>query len=451
MHSSRVPPGPTPRFLLWDLGELQSNGLPYLVELRRRYGDIVRYHISRWPVYLVSHPDDIQYVLKDNMRNFGKDSFIYREMGVVLGNGLLTSEGDFWHRQRRLAAPAFHQKRIEGLGDMMTSSTIDMLQTWDGYAARKQVVDIGDEMSKLALRIVGQTLFRIDLTNETSEIGLAVTAALERMTRGFTRPLALPLRVPTPGNLRFRKVLQTLDRVVFDIIAERRRVPEDRGDLLSMFMLTEDEDTGERMNDQQLHDEVLTMLMAGHETVANVLTWTWYLLSQHPDVEARLAAELREVVGGRTPAMPDLPRLTYTEMVLQESMRIYPPAYSFHRNAIAEDEICGFPVASGQVVAISPYVVHRHPEFWPDAERFDPERFTPDRVAERPRFAYIPFAAGPRLCIGNRFALTEMQLILATVAQRYRLRPVAGQTVIPQAQVTLRPKHGIRATLQNVP
>ena len=401
-------------------------------------------------MYLVSHPDDIQYVLRDNMRNFGKDTFVYRKLRVALGDGLLTSEGDFWHRQRRLAAPAFHQKRIEALGDMMTSATIDMLQTWDGYAARKQVFDIAAEMSALTLRIVGQTLFRIDLTNETDEIGQAVTAALERMTRGLTRPLALPLRIPTPGNLRFRKVLQTLDRVVFDIIAERRRVPEDRGDLLSMFMLTEDEDTGERMTDQQLRDEVLTMLLAGHETSANVLTWTWYLLSQHPDVEAKLAAELREVLDGRMPAMHDLPRLTYAAMVLQESMRIYPVVYAFHRNAIAEDEIHGYPIAPGQVVAISPYVVHRHPEFWPDPEQFDPERFTPDRVAERHRFAYIPFAAGPRLCIGNRFALSEMQLILATVAQRYRLRPVAGQKVIPQAQVTLRPKHGIRATLEDV-
>jgi cytochrome P450 len=450
MNFSRVPPGPIPRFLFWDLGEFQSNGLPYLVELRRRYGDIVRYRISRWPIYLVSHPDDIQYVLKDNMRNFGKDTFIYREMGVGLGNGLLTSDGDFWHRQRRLAAPAFHQKRIEALGGMMTSATIDMLQTWDGYAARKQVFDIAAEMSVLTLRIVGQTLFRIDLTSDTDEIGMAVTSSMERMTHRLTSPLALPLRIPTPGNLRFRKVLQTLDRVVFDIIAERRRVPEDRGDLLSMFMLTEDEDTGERMTDKQLRDEVLTMLLAGHETSANVLTWTWYLLSRHPDVEAKLAAELREVLDGRMPAMHDLPRLTYAEMVLRESMRIYPVVYSFHRNAIAEDEIRGDPIAPGQVVAISPYVVHRHPEFWPDAEQFDPERFTPDRVAERHPFAYIPFAAGPRLCIGNRFALAEMQLILATVAQRYRLRPVAGQNVIPQAQVTLRPKHGIRATLEDV-
>ncbi len=384
------------------------------------------------------------------MRNFGKDTFAYRAARVALGNGLLTSEGDFWRRQRRLAAPAFHQKRIEALGDMMTSATIDMLQTWDGYAARKQVFDIAAEMSALTLRIVGQTLFRIDLTNETGEISLAVTAALERMTRDLMKPLALPLRVPTPGNLRFRKVLQTLDRVVFDIIAERRRAPGDRRDLLSMFMLAEDEDTGERMTDKQLRDEVLTMLMAGHETSANVLTWTWYLLSQHPDVEAKLAAELREVLDGRMPAMHDLSRLTYAEMVLQESMRIYPAIYSFHRNAIREDEIRGYAIAPGQVLSISPYVVHRHPEFWPDAEQFDSERFTPDRVAERHRFAYIPFAAGPRLCIGNRFALAEMQLILATVAQRYRLRPVAGQKVIPQAQVTLRPKYGIRATLEDV-
>ena len=236
--------------------------------------------------------------------------------------------------------------------------------------------------------------------------------------------------------------------MVYDIIVERRRAPEDRGDLLSMFMLAEDEDTGERMNDTQLRDEVMTIVLAGHETTANALTWTWYLLTQHPDVEAKLARELAEVLGGRVPTMRDLPQLPYTHMVIQESLRLYPPAYVFHRSAIAEDTIGGYPIPPGQVVSISPYVVHRHPSFWENPETFDPERFTPERVAGRHRFAFIPFAAGPRQCIGATFAMTEAQLVLATVAQRYRVRLVPDATVKPYTAITLRPLHGIQVTLQ---
>ncbi|MEE8303255.1 MAG: cytochrome P450 [Candidatus Tectomicrobia bacterium] len=445
----RVPPGPTPQFLLGNARELRrQGGHAFILDTMQRYGDIACYHVLRWPTYLLSHPDYVKHVLQDNHRNYGKDTFAYRALRLILGNGLLTSEGDFWLRQRRLAQPAFHRQRLEGFGKTMTNATLDMLKRWETYAAQAQAFDVAREMTRLTLHITGETLFNIDLTDEADEVGPALTAGLEQVTSRIMRPFALPLWVPTRRNRQFHKALRTLDNMVYDIIVERRRAPEDRGDLLSMFMLAEDEDTGERMNDTQLRDEVMTIVLAGHETTANALTWTWYLLTQHPDVEAKLAQELAEVLGGRVPTMGDLPQLPYTHMVIQESLRLYPPAYVFHRSAIAEDTIGGYPIPPGQVVSISPYVVHRHPGFWEHPETFDPERFTPERVAGRHRFASIPFAAGPRQCIGATFAMTEAQLVLATVAQRYRVRLVPDATVKPYTAITLRPLHGIQVTLQ---
>lgn len=445
--SRRMPPGPKSRFLLGNALELRRDAPSFVLDLRSRYGDIARYQVLRSQMYMLSHPDYVKHVLQDNHRNYGKNSFAYRALRIVLGNGLLTSQGDFWLRQRRLSQPAFHRHRIAGFSEVMINATLDMLQNWEAYAARHQVFDVAEEMMQLTLRIAGETLFSIDLTDEAGEVGQAVGSGIEQLTNRFLRALAPPLWVPTPENRRFNNVLRTLDRVVYDIIAERRRSQEDHGDFLSMLMQAEDEETGERMDDQQLRDEVMTMILAGHETTANSLSWTWYLLSQSPEVEAKLAAELAEVLGGRAPTLDDLPQLPYTLMVFQEGLRLYPPVYSYHRSAIAEDEIGGYPIAPGQALSVSPFVVHRHPDFWPEPETFDPERFTPERMSERHRFAYIPFAAGPRQCIGRDFALMEAQLIIATVAQRYRLRLVPGHPVVLQTAVTLRPRHGLNVTL----
>ncbi len=443
-----VPPGPPRHLLFGNAREVRQLGAHlFALNNMQQYGKICHYHILRWPVYLMSHPDYIKHVLQDNHRNYGKDTFAYRALRLILGYGLVTSEGAFWLRQRRLAQPAFHRQRIEAFGAIMTHATHAMLDRWAQVAETEQVFDVAQEMSRLTLRIAGETLFNIDLTDEADEVGRALTLGLQEVTSRLTRPLALPLVVPTPQNRRFIRARDTLDQVVYGIIAERRCADVDRGDLLSMFMLAEDEETGERMNDQQLRDEIMTMMLAGYETTANALIWTWYVLAQHPEVEAKLAAELADVLDGRVPTIADLPNLPYTLMVIQESMRLYPPVYMFSRSAMQDDEIGGYRVPAGTTVSMSPYAIHRHPDFWDQPETFDPERFTPDRIAERHRFAYIPFAAGPRQCIGNTFALTEAQLVLATVAQRYRLRLVDGHPVEPRAAITLRPRYGIQVTL----
>jgi cytochrome P450 len=443
-----VPPGPPHHFLLGNAGEIrQRGGYNFVLETMRAYGDICRYHVLRWPVHLLSHPDYIKHVLQDNHRNYDKKVFAYRALRLILGNGLLTSDGDFWLRQRRLAQPAFHRQRIEGFGRIMTNAAQAMLQQWQGYAKQQQVFDVAQEMMRLTLRVAGETLFTIDLTNDADEVGQALSYALLQVNARLYQPFPLPLWLPTPKNRRVGQALRTLDRVVTAIIEEHRRTPEAREDLLSMFMLAQDEETGERMNDQQLLDEVKTMLLAGHETTANALNWTWYLLAQHPAVEAKLAAELAAVLAGRLPTIADLPLLPYTQMVIYEAIRLYPPAWLFLRHAIQDDTIGGYHIPAGTAVAVSPYVMHRHPAFWEEPETFMPERFTPERVAVRHRLAYIPFAAGPRQCIGNTFALTEAQLVLATVAQRYRLRLAPGHPVEPETAITLRPRAGIHMTL----
>src|SRR5258707_3735020 len=281
---------------------------------------------------------------------------------------------------------------------------------------------------------------------ETSTVGPAVTTVLELFGDYVFRPFP-PLGIPTPRNRRMQLAIRALDQMVYRMIAERRMLQTDTGDLLSMLLLAEDEETGQGMNDRQVRDEILTLLLAGHETTANTLTWTWYLLSEYPEVERRLHAELNEVLGGRVPTVEDLPDLKYTRMVLEEALRLYPPAPLLSRKAIAADELQGYPIAANSMIMISPYATHRHPAFWEEPERFDPERFTPERSAARPAYAYFPFGGGPRICIGNHFAMMEAQLILSTVAQRYQLRLIPGHPVEPQMVVTLRPRYGLPMTI----
>jgi cytochrome P450 len=303
-------------------------------------------------------------------------------------------------------------------------------------------------MMRLTLGMAGKTLFSMDLSNEADEVGRAAATVIQYANDRFTRLLPLPTNIPTPHNRRFWKALRTLDTVVQGIIDVRRREEKDAGDLLSMLLLARDEETGEGMNDQQLRDEVRAFILAGHETTAAALAWTWYLLAQHPHIEHRLHTELVTVLDGRSPTFEDLPKLTYTKMVLEESMRLYPPGWGFERRAVADDEIGGYHIPADSLVLISPYVTHRHSAFWEDPERFDPERFTPEPLAGRPRYTYFPFGGGPRQCIGNEFAIVQCQLIIAMVAQTYRLRLVPGHPVEPEPSVTLRPRHGLLMTLQ---
>ncbi len=441
-------PGPRGNLLWGSLGEARYHPLTFYPEARSRYGDVVRFRsIGRFHWILLAHPADIEHVLRVNHQNYVKGLFSH-VLKLLLGEGLLTSEGSFWLRQRRLAQPAFHRKRLAALGTITTRAAEAMLRSWELYARKAQPFDVNGEMMPLTLRIVGEALFSADVSGDADTVREALTVALEHVDYRSYSLFALPERVPTPRNRRFIRARRLLDEVVLKLIEERRRSGEDAGDLLSMLLLARDEETGESMSDAQLRDEVMTILLAGHETTANALSWAWYLLAQNPEAEQKLHAELADVLGGRTPSLDDLPRLPYTRMVIDETLRLYPPAWGIARQPIADDEIRGYRLPAGVPVFLSQYVTHRHPDFWEQPDLFDPDRWRPERSAGRPSFAYFPFGGGPRLCIGNNFALMEAQLVLATVAQRFRLRVARNFPVALRPLVTLRPLNGIWMTLE---
>jgi cytochrome P450 len=344
--------------------------------------------------------------------------------------------------------PAFHRKRIATYSTIMTDATVALLERWQSNVQRDSSLDIAKEMMNLTLGIVGQTLFSIDLSEETNTIGPAVTTLLNLLGHYVYAPFP-PINIPTSRNRRLLEINRSLEQVIYHIIAERRQQDVDTGDLLSMLLSARDEETGEGMNDQQIRDELMTMLIAGHETTANTLAWTWCLLSQHPEVEQRLYSEIDQVLGGNIPTLERLLDLKYTNMILEETLRLYPPAGIYGRKTIADDELRGYHIPAKSMIVISPYATQHHPDYWPDPERFDPERFTPEHSAGRSHYAYFPFSSGPRMCIGSSFAMMEAQLILATIAQRYRLRLVPGHPVEPQLLVTLRPKYGLQMTIQH--
>jgi cytochrome P450 len=415
----------------------------------RQYGDVVGMRFVFSPAYMIYHPDDVKHVLQENHVNYNKDLFTYHVLQPVVGLGLLTNDGDSWLHQRRLMQPAFHRKRLAAYATQMTEATETMLAEWEEHEQDARPLDVAEEMMRLTLGIVGQGLFSLDLSQETSKVGEAVTTLVKLMGDYVYAPFP-PIGIPTPRNRHMQAAIHELDTVVAGIIRQRRVEDTDTGDLLSMLLSARDEDTGEGMTDQQARDEVMTLLIAGHETTANTLIWAWYLLSQHPDVENKLHAELATVLGGKAPTVDQLPQLTYTTMVLQETLRLYPPAWILSRKALADDELSGFFIPQGSMVIVSPYATHRHPAFWEEPEAFDPERFTPERVAARHHYAYCPFGGGPRLCIGSNFAMMEAQLVLATVAQRYRLSLTPGHPVVPEAKITLRPRYGMHMAVQRV-
>jgi cytochrome P450 len=385
-------------------------------------------------------------VLQDNARNYHK-SPLYDKLRLSLGNGLLTSEGPYWLRQRRLAQPAFHRQRIATLAAVMTEAAAQTADRWEPVADRRQSLDVAEEMMQLTQAIILRTMLGTDLGPISDEVGSAWETVNRYIGESFWS-LGLLDGWPTPRNRRFHAARDVLDCAVFRMIEERRRRGASSDDLLSMLIAATDEDTGERMTDRQLRDEVMTFFLAGHETTSLALAWTWYLLSQHPDAQARLETEVDEALGDRAAGYQDLERLPYTRMVIEEAMRLYPPAWGFSRQAIEADTIGGYHLPAGWLVFVLPYVMHRHPLYWEDPERFDPARFTPDRAAARSKFVYLPFGAGPRQCIGNQFAIIEAQLIVATLTQRYRLRLVPGHRVEPWPLITLRPRYGIRMIVE---
>jgi cytochrome P450 len=445
----RHPPGPTSNLFLGFSPELQRNPLNFIQGLTQDYGDAVRFRFFLgFFGYVFTHPEHNKRILQENNRVYTKRHPALIAVRPVVGNGLLTSDGDFWRRQRRLIQPAFHHTRIAALGEMMTRAACAVLERWQPALQRGEPIDVDQDMMRLTLEIVGRALFSIDLTGDADAVGRAFTFANHHVAGYSARPLGtLLIRLPTPDNLRLRQAVGELDQVVHKIITQRRQQPGEHDDLIAMLIAARDEDTGEMMDDRQLRDEVMTLLLAGHETTANALTWAWYLLDRNPGVAQKLRQELQSVLGGRTPAMSDLPNLKYTRMVVDETLRLYPPAYAIGRFSVEADRVGGYDLPRNSIVTLSPYLTHRHPDFWPDAERFDPERFTPERAADRPRYAYLPFGGGPRQCIGNSFALTEAVLILATLAQQVRLELVAGHPVDTDPLITLRPRYGMKMSV----
>lgn len=426
----------------------QRGPLQFLAELQKKYGDIAHFNLVIWPTIFINHPDYIKHVLQDNHFNYDKDALLFRIARPLAGNGLFTAVGgNDWLCQRRLVQPAFHRQRIAALGTMMTDATCAMLQQWNIYMRERQVFDIAREMTNLTLHIVSKSLFNIDVSAKSDRLGKAVLQMLAFLIDYFSMPFP-PLFVPTPRNRRFWLALQTVDKVVYEIISKRRQQQEDNGDLLSMLLNAVNEN-GQGMSDKQLHDEVMTLLLAGHETSSNTLAWTWYLLAQHPDAQERLHAELDHILVGRVPTVEDLPRLHYTRMVLEEAMRLYSPVWLLMRRVIQDDEIGGYHIPANSFILWSPYFSHRHPDFWEKPEEFYPDHFSEELSAKRPRHAYMPFSSGPRICIGNTFAMTEMQLTLATVAQQYKVSLAPGYHVEAEPLLTLRPKNGVFVSIEH--
>lgn len=423
---------------------LRRDLLAYLQRVAETCGELGYFKAGPLHVYLLNNPDHIKDLLVTQQKNFTKSRGLQLAKRI-LGEGLLTSEGEFHLRQRRLVQPAFHRQRLEGYGVVMCEEAGKMRAAWQDGGE----VDVAEEMMRLTLAIVGKTLFGVNVEDEAEEIGDALTTAMGLFSR-LTNPLATFLeKLPLPSNFRFFRAKRRLDETIYRMIATRRQSGEDRGDLLSMLLMAQDEEgDGSRMTDLQVRDEAMTLFLAGHETTAIALTWTWYLLSQYLDAETKLHEELRCVLGGRAPTVHDYPKLIYTRMVLAEAMRLYPPAYVFGRMAINDYRIGEFDVPAGATLLVSPYILHRLERFYPEPLRFLPERWTQANEAARHKFAYVPFGGGPRVCIGEGFAWMEGVLVLATIAQRWKLRLVPDHPVELKPLITLRPKFGMKMILE---
>lgn len=455
---------PGPRGLPWfgSVFAAWRDPLALFMESRARYGDVVHFKFGPYDYYLVNDPNVVKHVLVDNPKGYTK-SRNYVGLKIVLGDGLLTSEGDHWRKQRKLAQPAFHRDKLAAFASQMSMATRDMLTRWNAEGSDKSF-DIHVEMMRLTFRIVGLTLFSADVDGDARDVGQALDVAMHWANDYAEAIFPIPPYIPTPSNLRFKKAKKTIDDVVFRLIAERRAQAAKSGDfgsdLLGMLMAATEEPVpgsstaappGGGMNDQELRDEMITMILAGHETTANLLSWTFHLLSKHPDIERRVREEAQRVLGDRDPVLEDVKALEYTRMVIEEALRLYPPAWIFERQAIAKDTLGGYAIEPGAIVGLCPYVMHRHPDHWENPEGFDPERFRPERAAGRARYAYLPFGGGPRTCVGNHFAMMEAQILLAMIVREQRLELVPSHPVVLDPVITLRPKHGIMVTRRSAP
>ena len=417
--------------------------------MRSQHGDVARYRFGFDDMYFISSAEGVRRVLQENVANYTKDHPSYRMIQRLVGNGLLTSEGSFWLRQRRLAQPAFHRERLAAMGARMTAAAVDLARRWEAATGAAAQVSMVHEMSRLTLRIVGEALFGTGLATESAVLSAAWDVLNVQLVERYSRKRLIPAILPTRYDRTFREARRTVFRTVEGIIVHRRTQPLDGSDLLSMLMAARDEESGEQMTDAQLRDEVVTMLLAGHETTALTLSWSWALLDRNPGAGVALREELSRVLGGRPPTVEDLPGLRFTRAVVEEAMRLYPPVYILFRRVLADDVVCGCRVRRGGAVVLTPLILHRNPSYWPQPEAFLPERWLDaDAEKQRPRFSYLPFSGGPRQCIGNSFAMMEAVLVLATLAQQFEPQLAEGYTLAPEYLVTLRPAGGLPMRLR---
>lgn len=440
-------PGPTGAALLKALVGFRRDPVKMFGEATKTYGPVLRIKVGPYHLHQIIHPDHIYQVLHSKKYEM---SSAFGPAQAILGQGLSTNTGDAWLRQRRMMQPAFHHRQIAGFADTIVREAAVTVASWREPAQQGTVVNVSRKLLFLNLRILGRILFSADFSNQNQPLLQSLKTARRYIERSMRRLVSVPQSWPTPGNRRFFEDVERINTFTYDLIAARRRDPAEKEDLLNMLLLAQDRTTGEGMTDKELHDELMTVLFAAREDPENALSWTLYLLAQHPQETAQLRQELQEVLAGRQPTFEDLPNLPYLDMVVQESLRLFPPTWSLLRDVQETDEIGGYEIPRGTMILLNIYEAHRMPEFWPEPEQFQPERFLPEIVKERPRHAYLPFGFGPRQCIGRDLALMIIRLVLAMIIQTYDVSLAPGYQMQRDAQLTLGPRHGVSMILKEV-
>lgn len=439
---SRTAPSLPAPFLTGHLKRLREDVLGLMTEATAKCGDVVRYRVGPLVLHQVNHPDHVAHVLKTNRENYDKQSRSSANLRLICGESLLTANGPTWRRKRRMIQPMFHHRAVEGFVSTIATSTAAMLDEWQVKNARGESVEISSEMMKLTFRIVGKCLFGEELEREALAVEKSMHVLVSHTFKRWKSILNPPSGWPTPGNMRFLAALADIDEIVSRLIAGHRAVRPDAPDLLTMLMDGKDAETGAPVPDGEIRNEAVTFLLAGHETTANALAWSLHLLCQHPGYADEIASQFTNVCGESFPTMSDLPLLTNALHLFEESNRLFPPIWAMERRVIAEDEIAGFRIPPGSGMIISPYTLHRHPDFWET-----PEKFLPERFEKRDHPAYLPFGAGQRVCIGSEFALAEARVILPMILRRFRITAVPGQAIVPEPAITLRMGSGLRVRL----
>lgn len=449
-----MPPGPRGVPVLGSMLDFRRDMLSALISGWREYGDVVVFRGKVhpfFPAYFFAHPDHVKHILQDNHENYLHPPIISAHWRAVVGDGVVTREGDDWAVQRRLAQKAIDPKRIARYDEMIAATTDGLLERWRGHAARGESLDVQAEMKHHIFNVLATALLKPDLTRDGPTIEQAVAAHVDNLSDRMNAPFEVPDRAPLPGMRRFLAARDRFSAMIDGMISQRRRGEDDLGDMLSMLLLAQDEKTGARMTDAEARYEIKTFFIAGLETTAITLAWSLYLLSKHPLVAEQLREEVSQVLDGRTPTADDVKRLPFTTMVLKETLRLYPPLWIIMRLAAEDDEIGGYAVPAGTATVITGYITNRHPDFWENPEGFDPERFDEQRSKGRSRAAYLAFGAGPRGCLGFPFAMMEMPLVLARIMQTFKVELVPGQTVVAEPALSLRQKPGARVTVEPLP